>query len=163
VTCIFYLGWGEGPQPSEEPADGPIPASAGQAGSAGRAPAPPSASQAPGPVPAHPGGTTAASASPSASASASQGSSSGAGGDPGQGAEGGPGPGGQLRLYPWPAGPPVDLEPRFNRLVLFSSARMVHRVLPSRRPGRACFTIWLSSARRWVCGRAGGWNGRAGD
>lgn len=34
--------------------------------------------------------------------------------------------GGQLRLYPFPA-PPVDIPPLGDRLVLFSSTRMLHR------------------------------------
>eukprot|EP00878_Enallax_costatus_P041821 GHUV01048715.1.p1 GENE.GHUV01048715.1~~GHUV01048715.1.p1 ORF type:complete len:312 (+),score=59.69 GHUV01048715.1:317-1252(+) len=56
-----------------------------------------------------------------------------------------PGHGGQLRLYPFPA-PPVDIPPVADRLVLFSTTRMLHRVLPSTVP-RSCFTIWLSQAR----------------
>lgn len=37
-----------------------------------------------------------------------------------------PSHGGELRLYPFP-GPPVDVEPLQDRLVLFSSTRMLHR------------------------------------
>ncbi|KAG2500910.1 hypothetical protein HYH03_001669 [Edaphochlamys debaryana] len=55
--------------------------------------------------------------------------------------------GGQLRLYPFPA-PPLDLEPLNDRLVLFASTRMPHRVLPATGPPRCCFTIWLSQTRR---------------
>ena len=63
-----------------------------------------------------------------------------------------PGEGGELRLYPWPS-PPLDIAPIADRLVLFSSTRMWHRVLPSGMRDRACFTIWMSqSSRRY--GRA---------
>ncbi|PNH11299.1 NifU-like protein 4, mitochondrial, partial [Tetrabaena socialis] len=55
--------------------------------------------------------------------------------------------GGQLRLYPFPA-PPLDVAPLEDRLVLFASTRMLHRVLPSTAPSRCCFTIWLSQVRR---------------
>ncbi|KAG1675869.1 hypothetical protein FOA52_001526 [Chlamydomonas sp. UWO 241] len=58
------------------------------------------------------------------------------------------GNGGELRLYPFPRGPPIDIAPLGNRLVLFASTRMVHRVLPSAAAERACFTIWLSQSRR---------------
>lgn len=37
-----------------------------------------------------------------------------------------PSHGGHLRLYPFPA-PPVDVAPVSDRLVLFSSTRMLHR------------------------------------
>ena len=37
-----------------------------------------------------------------------------------------PADGGHLRLYP-PFAPPVDVEPRHDRLVLFLSNRMLHR------------------------------------
>ncbi len=73
-----------------------------------------------------------------------------------------------MKLYPWPH-PPVEVEPTHNRLVLFSSPRMLHRVTPFRpHPapavadgaaaaaggddttagggGRCCFTIWLSQS-----------------
>ncbi|XXQ39105.1 Prolyl 4-hydroxylase alpha subunit domain-containing protein [Plasmodiophora brassicae] len=49
--------------------------------------------------------------------------------------------GGQLRLYPFPNAS-VDIEPVFNRCVMFSSPFCLHRVLPSRTE-RLCFTIWL--------------------
>lgn len=39
--------------------------------------------------------------------------------------------GGQLRLYPFPA-PPVDIAPFADRLVLFSTSRMLHRYDKSR-------------------------------
>jgi 2OG-Fe(II) oxygenase superfamily len=53
--------------------------------------------------------------------------------------------GGQLRLYPFPQGAPVDVPPLLDRVVLFSSGKMVHRVLPSF-TDRYCFTIWLSES-----------------
>jgi Rps23 Pro-64 3,4-dihydroxylase Tpa1-like proline 4-hydroxylase len=53
--------------------------------------------------------------------------------------------GGQLRLFPFPRGPPVDISPVLDRMVLFSSGKMVHRVLPSF-TDRYCFTIWLSGS-----------------
>eukprot|EP00877_Chromochloris_zofingiensis_P012138 jgi/Chrzof1/7178/Cz02g13280.t1 len=56
-----------------------------------------------------------------------------------------PGFGGQLRLYPFPF-KPIDISPIADRLVLFSSTRMLHRVLPCDHP-RSCFTIWLSQTR----------------
>ncbi|KAK3263650.1 hypothetical protein CYMTET_27559 [Cymbomonas tetramitiformis] len=56
--------------------------------------------------------------------------------------------GGQLRLYPFPE-PPVTIEPLFDRLVLFSSPNMLHRVLPSA-TRRLCFTVWLSGQRTTV-------------
>jgi hypothetical protein len=54
--------------------------------------------------------------------------------------------GGQLRLYPFPAAP-LDIDPLNDRLVLFSSRRMLHRVLPAHHE-RYCFTIWLSEAQQ---------------
>ncbi|KAG2451493.1 hypothetical protein HYH02_004091 [Chlamydomonas schloesseri] len=54
--------------------------------------------------------------------------------------------GGQLRLYPFP-GAPLDVAPLEDRLVLFASTRMAHRVMPAAAP-RCCFTIWLSQSRR---------------
>eukprot|EP00242_Pyramimonas_sp_CCMP2087_P007191 CAMPEP_0198202626 /NCGR_PEP_ID=MMETSP1445-20131203/5815_1 /TAXON_ID=36898 /ORGANISM="Pyramimonas sp., Strain CCMP2087" /LENGTH=344 /DNA_ID=CAMNT_0043873645 /DNA_START=572 /DNA_END=1603 /DNA_ORIENTATION=- len=52
--------------------------------------------------------------------------------------------GGQLRVYPFPSAP-VEIEPVFDRMVLFSSPNMLHRVMPSHRP-RMCFTVWYSSS-----------------
>jgi hypothetical protein len=52
------------------------------------------------------------------------------------------GDGGELKLYPFPYSP-VEIRPLFDRMVLFSSVNMLHRVLPSTKP-RYCFTIWLS-------------------
>ncbi|KAI9340313.1 2OG-Fe(II) oxygenase superfamily-domain-containing protein [Obelidium mucronatum] len=51
--------------------------------------------------------------------------------------------GGELRVYPFPMSSSIDVEPKFNRLVLFSSAWCLHRVLPSV-VDRLCFTIWMS-------------------
>ena len=57
-----------------------------------------------------------------------------------------PGDGGELRLYPFPqAASPITIDPINDRLVLFSSQKMAHRVLPSIKE-RYCFTIWLSTA-----------------
>ena len=40
------------------------------------------------------------------------------------------GDGGELKLYPWPH-EPVTVEPLHNRLLLFSTCRMLHRSTPS--------------------------------
>ncbi|KAJ3026376.1 UNVERIFIED_CONTAM: hypothetical protein HDU68_005744 [Siphonaria sp. JEL0065] len=56
------------------------------------------------------------------------------------------GDGGELRVYPFPMTGSVDVEPLFNRVVLFSSAWCLHRVLPSV-VDRLCFTIWISGAK----------------
>lgn len=58
--------------------------------------------------------------------------------------------GGQLRLYPFPLGHPVDISPVLDRMVLFSSGKMVQRVLPSFND-RYCFTIWLSASVASQC------------
>lgn len=55
--------------------------------------------------------------------------------------------GGQLQLAPWP-GHGVEIAPRRNRLVLFSSTDMVHRVLPCHRR-RYCLTMWLWADHDW--------------
>jgi len=47
--------------------------------------------------------------------------------------------GGQLRLYPLPFAH-VDISPRHDRLVLFSSPYLLHRVLPAYSP-RVCLTV----------------------
>lgn len=57
-----------------------------------------------------------------------------------------PGDGGELKLYPLPHAP-VTLPPLADRMVLFSSTRMLHRVLPSAK-ARHCFTVWLAQNRR---------------
>mmetsp|Transcript_7177 Transcript_7177/g.18412 ORF Transcript_7177/g.18412 Transcript_7177/m.18412 type:complete len:237 (+) Transcript_7177:94-804(+) len=58
-----------------------------------------------------------------------------------------PSHGGQLRLYPFPLSPPIDVPPVNDRVVLFSATRMPHRVLPSSAAvQRCCFTCWLSNS-----------------
>lgn len=52
-----------------------------------------------------------------------------------------PAHGGVLRLYPEPDGPPVDVEPRADRLVVFLSAEVEHEVLPVFAP-RWAVTAW---------------------
>jgi len=49
--------------------------------------------------------------------------------------------GGELRLYPFPHGA-LDIAPIDDRLVLFDSSRMLHRVLPSTRQ-RICVSVWF--------------------
>jgi len=53
--------------------------------------------------------------------------------------------GGELRLYPFPYNH-VDIEPVNDRMVLFSSGNMLHRVLPFLGESRYCFTIWFSGS-----------------
>ena len=50
--------------------------------------------------------------------------------------------GGQLQLCPIPYDS-VTIEPRWDRLVLFATSAMLHRVLPATRP-RVCTTLWMS-------------------
>lgn len=59
------------------------------------------------------------------------------------------GDGGELRLYPGlrQGQKPVNVQPVMDRMVLFSSPNMLHRVLPSQRD-RFCFTIWFHSRRK---------------
>jgi Rps23 Pro-64 3,4-dihydroxylase Tpa1-like proline 4-hydroxylase len=52
-----------------------------------------------------------------------------------------PSDGGQLRLLPFP-GSAVDIEPLFDRLVIFSSQDVLHRVLPAASL-RMCLTLWF--------------------
>jgi hypothetical protein len=59
--------------------------------------------------------------------------------------------GGELRLYPFPMEQPIDISPVLDRMVLFSSKKMVHRVLPCY-TDRYCFTIWLSANGASQCG-----------
>ena len=69
-----------------------------------------------------------------------------------------PADGGQLQLAPWPR-PPVEIDPVGGRVVVFSSADLAHRVLPSRIP-RYCLTMWLWAKDVADCGdRAGDGNG----
>jgi hypothetical protein len=52
--------------------------------------------------------------------------------------------GGALRLYQFPLGmSSIDIAPLHDRMVLFASQTMLHRVMPSF-VERCCFTIWLS-------------------
>jgi len=53
--------------------------------------------------------------------------------------------GGSFRLYPFPY-QPVDVPPLADRVVMFHSMEMVHRVLPSNKP-RYCVTLWLKGSR----------------
>lgn len=55
-----------------------------------------------------------------------------------------PGDGGEIRLVPF-LQPHIDIEPRFDRMVLFMSDSMLHRVLPCNSE-RYCLTIWLESS-----------------
>lgn len=54
-----------------------------------------------------------------------------------------PADGGELVLYPFPF-ERVVVPPISDRLVMFSSPGMLHRVLPSHVPDRTCLTIWVS-------------------
>ena len=54
------------------------------------------------------------------------------------------GDGGELQLVPF-LSEPVTIEPTMNRLVIFKSESVLHRVLPSSAE-RFCFTIWIDSA-----------------
>ena len=53
------------------------------------------------------------------------------------------GDGGELKLYPFPY-EPVLIEPKMDRFVLFSSSKMLHRVMPSNSTERYCMTLWYS-------------------
>ena len=57
-----------------------------------------------------------------------------------------PGHGGELRLVPFPYAA-ATVEPRFDRLALFSSPDLLHRVLPSAAP-RLCLTLWFYASER---------------
>jgi len=54
-----------------------------------------------------------------------------------------PDTGGQVRLYPLPY-PAEDISPINDRLVLFCSHSMLHRVMPTHAP-RYCFSLWFAS------------------
>ncbi|OQR82869.1 hypothetical protein ACHHYP_15381 [Achlya hypogyna] len=56
-----------------------------------------------------------------------------------------PGDGGEIQFYPFLAAEPVTLAPLMDRLVIFSSDSLLHRVLPAQK-ARHCLTIWLDSA-----------------
>lgn len=51
------------------------------------------------------------------------------------------GDGGELELLPF-LKPAVRIPPRFDRVVLFLSDRVLHRVLPANK-ARYCFTVWI--------------------
>jgi len=53
-----------------------------------------------------------------------------------------PSHGGELQLYPFPFELPPPIEPIADRLVLFSSTNMLHRVLPATTK-RYCVTFWM--------------------
>lgn len=55
-----------------------------------------------------------------------------------------PGDGGEVQLLPF-LQPPVTVAPKMDRLVIFQSDWMLHRVLPSHAE-RYCLTIWLDGA-----------------
>jgi hypothetical protein len=52
--------------------------------------------------------------------------------------------GGQLVLYPSMTSPPIIIQPKFNRMVLFSTRDMLHRVIPLKQGYRVCLTTWIS-------------------
>ena len=56
-----------------------------------------------------------------------------------------PGDGGELRVYPPGGGAPVDVAPRRNALVVFSSTSVLHRTLPLVRGLRTAVSFWFSS------------------
>lgn len=63
--------------------------------------------------------------------------------------------GGQLVLYPWPwSVERIVVDPLADRLVLFSSTQMLHRVLPCFKK-RSCLTLWLSERRKAAAGPVG--------
>ncbi|CAK4402159.1 unnamed protein product [Aphanomyces euteiches] len=52
------------------------------------------------------------------------------------------GDGGEIELYPFLSGTSVVVRPLMDRLVVFSSDRILHRVLPSQAE-RYCLTVWI--------------------
>lgn len=52
------------------------------------------------------------------------------------------GDGGELRLFPFPLDT-MDLPPLHDRLAVFNSTEMLHRVMPATAP-RVCFSVWFS-------------------
>ena len=50
--------------------------------------------------------------------------------------------GGELRLFPFPLAP-INVPPVFDRLAIFNSTEMLHRVLPSNAT-RVCLSVWFS-------------------
>ena len=66
-----------------------------------------------------------------------------------------PADGGALLLQPFLARP-VAVQPLFNRMVVFYSHRLLHRVLPATRR-RCCLTVWLHGRSRDEKGEEGDW------
>ena len=60
------------------------------------------------------------------------------------------GHGGELVLQPF-LGLAVTVPPLMDRLVIFRSDRVLHRVLPASAP-RYCFTVWLDGAEGTING-----------
>jgi hypothetical protein len=85
--------------------------------------------------------TAAASSSTAAASSSTSVASSASSGAEGDAAAANSSDGGELRLYPFPHGA-LDIAPIDDRLVLFDSSRMLHRVLPSTRQ-RICVSVWF--------------------
>jgi len=54
------------------------------------------------------------------------------------------GDGGELQLVPWMS-KPVTVAPKMDRVVIFLSDVVLHRVLPASK-GRLCFTVWIDGA-----------------
>eukprot|EP00041_Stephanoeca_diplocostata_P014044 m.252131 g.252131 ORF g.252131 m.252131 type:complete len:674 (-) comp19555_c0_seq1:426-2447(-) len=52
------------------------------------------------------------------------------------------GDGGELRLFPFPLDV-MDVAPMHDRLAVFNSTEMLHRVMPATAP-RLCFSVWFS-------------------
>eukprot|EP00960_Hanusia_phi_P062386 765130-Hanusia_phi.AAC.3 len=50
---------------------------------------------------------------------------------------------GELRLFPLPY-QPLDIKPKFGRIVLFSSIHVYHRVMPSQGHGRYTLALWFT-------------------
>jgi hypothetical protein len=57
-----------------------------------------------------------------------------------------PADGGHLRLYPFPF-EDVDVAPLQDRLALFCSHQMLHRVMPSFAARRLCLSMWFAAAK----------------
>jgi hypothetical protein len=61
--------------------------------------------------------------------------------------------GGELRIYPSSGGPPVDVAPSLDTLVLFSSTTTLHRTLPLKRGLRPLVSFWFSSTKPLLADR----------
>ena len=55
------------------------------------------------------------------------------------------GDGGELRLFPFPLAP-VDVAPLNDRLAIFHSTEMLHRVMPANK-SRVCLSMWFARAK----------------